>query len=444
MKSFYKNSDIQKGYINLSDELYVIYTQAIEDLENCKNVFDHLLKYRDILEDRREVREDKIRWFDLWWARDKEIFENEKLVTSRRSERNRFAYENLKKYPQSDITIITKKEGTKENLKYLLALLNSFLLDDWYGNNTKLKGEMREYYFTPLSKVPIKKIDFKNEEEVNVHNILGGVYSPIETKRKGYKYDLVSNTWIKDKGLIDHYMEIKKELYELQQSGFIFDPENPAANQKEIKVDLIKLCKAKITKTIKIEYVEDLSFFSMVLGEQKDIDKLSSMEKEEFQKLIKKCEFYFKTHTKDFIIKGVISSNEDSLFPDVTELTKYDFKYIITLKTKENGKIEIEAKDRMRAQELVERISALLKESKFISWNQIKGIPLLNPKLQSFNEEKISFIYESLKPIDKKVENRLGEIFKNNDTKAFSKVKNLNYLQTLMDYYVSWLYNNDN
>lgn len=444
MKPFYKNSDIKRGCIDLSDELYVIYSQEIGDLENCKGISDHLSKFREILEDRREVKEHKIRWFDLWWARDKYIFENEKLVTSRRSERNRFAYENLKKYPQSDITIITKKEGTEENLKYLLALLNSSLLDDWYGNNTKLKGDMREYYYTPLSKVPIKKIDFSNNEETKVHNILGGIYSSTETKKKGYKYDAVSNTWIKEKGLMDYYMEIKSELYKLQRSGFLFDPENGVSSKKDIKTDLFILCDADLTKNMKAERIENISFFESVFSDEKDIGKLSSIEKEEVKKFLKKCEFYFKIRTKDFEIKSVISQSGDSLFPADTELAKNGFKYSIILKTKDNGKIEIEAKDSIRAQELEARIDDLLQKNKYVGWDQIKDIPLLNPQLDSFIEEKKAFILESLKTADKKVENRLKEIFKNEDRKAFSKIKNLNYLQNLMDYYVSWLYNNDN
>lgn len=439
--SFYKNSDIKKAYLSFSRDWYVIYSDIIQNLDNYPQIKSHFEKYRQLLEYRLERYGESYRWFELHRSRSIDIFENEKLVTSRRSKQNRFAYENLKLYPQSDITIITKKEKTEESLKYLVALLNSSLLDNWYGKNTKLKGDMREYYYTPLSRVPIKKINFNNKEEVNVHNILGGVYSPIETKKKGYKYDSVSNTWIKEKGLIDHYMEIKKELYELKQSGFIFDPEALVSSKKEIKVNLIKLCKADITKNIKKEFVVDVSFFESVFGPEKDVEMLSSIEKEEVKKLIKKCEFYFKTRTKDFLIKSVVSQSGDSLFPDETELMKDGFKYSIVLKTKDNGKIEIEAKDNLRAQELVARIEDLLQENKYINWDQMKNIPFLNPKLNAFIEEKTAFIFESLKNANKNVENRLSEIFKNNDTKAFSKIKNLNYLQTLMDLYVDWLYN---
>jgi len=440
IKKFYKNSDIKKGFVDLSSEQFVIYTQDIEKIEKYKNLKNHFDKYKSLLLERREVKNGRIRWFDLWWSRDKQIFENEKLVTSRRSKQNRFAYENLKRYPQSDITIITKKEGTQENLKYLLALLNSSLLNEWYGKNTKLKGDMREFYYTPLSKVPIKKIDFKDKDEKYVHDILGGIYSSTQSEKKSHKFDSISNTWIKSKGLIDYYMEIKKELYELQKNGFIFDPESVITNKNMIKVDFIILCSSEITKHIKKEIVEDISFFETVLGKNKDISELNSIEKETFNRLTNNCEFYFKLASKDFIIKGVTSSNSDSLFPDETELKEYGFNFIIILKTEDNGKLIIEVKDRAKAQELTDRINDLLSKKPRINWGDIKNIPFSNTELEKFVENKKEYIYQALSQVNNKVEKRLKEIFEKNETKAIAKIKNSNYLQTLIDYYVDWLY----
>ena len=65
------------------------------------------------------------------------------------------------------------EKGTKENLKYVFTLLNSEYLNNWYGKNTKMKGNIREFYFTPLSKVPIRKIDFNNPRSV-VNSVMIG------------------------------------------------------------------------------------------------------------------------------------------------------------------------------------------------------------------------------------------------------------------------------
>jgi len=440
IKKFYKNSNIKKGFVDLSDEQFVIYSQDIPNIEDYKNLKKHFNKYKTLLLERREVKNGKIRWFDLWWSRDKQIFENEKLVTSRRSKQNRFAYENLKRYPQSDITIITNKKETQENLKYLLALLNSSLLNKWYGKNTKIKGEMREYYYTPLSKVPIKKINFNDNREKNIHDILGGIYTPTETKKTGYNFDSISNTWIKKKGLIDYYMETKSRLYELQKSGFIFDPESIIESKIMIKVDFIALCSSEITKHIKKDIVENISFFESVLGKNKDIKKLNSYEKETFERLVTESMFYIKSESKDFIIKNILSGNNDSLFPDETDLKEYGFKYLVILKTENNGKLLIEVKDREKAQELTDRINDLLKNKPNLNWSDIKNIPFTNTDLEKFIEEKKEYICKALSPVNNQINKRLFEIFKKNDTKAFAKIKNTNYLQKLIDYYVEMLY----
>jgi len=444
VKPFYKNSDIKKGYVDISENQYVLYSDNIDELNNFPNIKQHLNALKYLLEDRIIRYGETYDWYKLHRARSKEIFENEKLVTSRRSKENRFAYENLKMYPQSDITIITKKVETKESLKYLLVLLNSTLLNSWYGNNTKLKGDMREYYFTPLSKMPIKKIDFDNEQEKEVHTLLGGIYSSTEIKNKSYKFDDVSKTWINEKGLIDFYMHVKNELYELKNSGFLFDPEMNLDSKTEIKVDLIALCKSTITKEIVTQFVEDVSIFESVMGKEKNIDKLNTVEKKEIALLIEKSSFIFKTNTKDFIIKSLTYKNLDSLFPDETDYKEYDFNYVISLKTIDNGSIDVEAKDKNKVKELAYSIENLLGKEKQISWNQIKQIPLTNAVLTSFIETKKQFIYEALKPVDTKVEKRLKEIFEKNDKLSFSKIKNLNYLQSLMDYYVDSLYNKAN
>ena len=112
------------------------------------------------------------------------------------------------------------------------------------------------------------------------------------------------------------------------------------------------------------------------------------IEKEMFEKTINECEFYFRTQRKDFIIKNVISSNSDSLFPDETELKEYGFNFLITLKTEDNGKLVIEAKGRNKAQELVERIKELLNKKPTIDWNDIKNIPFTNSKIEKFIDEK--------------------------------------------------------
>jgi hypothetical protein len=122
----------------------------------------HLERFRPILERRRECRmrhrgdgRPYRRWFELQWPRDEARLGAPSLVTARRAAGNCFAWEPHGWFESSDLTVLTTREGAREDPLYLLALLNSALLDFWYARRSKRKGPLREYYSSPLQRVPI-------------------------------------------------------------------------------------------------------------------------------------------------------------------------------------------------------------------------------------------------------------------------------------------------
>jgi hypothetical protein len=129
-------------------------------------LWGHLQKFKGALERKRECQRfdrdgiPRRHWYELHWPRDERLFAAEKLVTPRRSPRNRFAYGLSGWYENSDLTVLTKKEGVPEGMKYLLGLLNSAVLEYWFAHRGKRKGQQREYYSTPLQQVPIRRIRF--------------------------------------------------------------------------------------------------------------------------------------------------------------------------------------------------------------------------------------------------------------------------------------------
>ena len=182
IKPFYKNSDIDRYHINLEKPReFIILSNFIKDLEEYPNLKTHLEKFQSILTKRSQM-EHCLDWWDLHQVRMKDkrktgrtkklIFDEKKIVTPRRSEGNRFALEDSGCYEQSDITIITMGESIKESVKYIIALLNSVTLDFWFEHKSKPKGGMREYFFTPLSQIPIRRINFDDPQEVEVHHRL--------------------------------------------------------------------------------------------------------------------------------------------------------------------------------------------------------------------------------------------------------------------------------
>ena len=168
-----RNSHIFRYYVEHKD-LYLIYTTNETDLNMYKNVKEYLERFRASLENRFQFKDGTCSWYSLSIPQSRELFDNasEKIFCPYRARRNTFAYDNEMHYGLTDTYIIVPKENCEMNIKYLLALLNSQVLDFWYHHAGKAKGRMNEYFTTPLSKIPIRKIDSSNPEETSIHNEL--------------------------------------------------------------------------------------------------------------------------------------------------------------------------------------------------------------------------------------------------------------------------------
>ncbi len=441
VKPFFKNSHIRRGYVYTGSMYYVLYLNACND-ESCIGGFLLFLnKFRSILKSRREVENDRIRWFDLWWPREQKIFESEKLVTSRRAKENTFAYENMGTYPQSDITLITPKEETRENLKYLLALLNSSFLNHWYGNNTKKKGNIREYYFTPMSKIPVRKIDFDNPDEAKIHDILAGIYTTQPNDDSNYTYDEATRTYIRQKGLTDYFISLKTELYQLLDTGFIFNPETTIDYLSDIKFNETKIASYLFDNRLAdIRFLRDTLLFYPKIVKDPTLYTFNPTERKEAEQLLENCTYFIHSETKDLTIKSVNADRINSLFAEPASVGDYHFEYYFDLITKDNQVIEVASKTREDAEHLIKMIKTMLNKEKTINWESLLSIPVRSHEMLEFIQNKQIFIYEALKPLDDRVRVRLDEIFRNRDEESTGKIKNIHCLQYLVDLYVNYLY----
>ena len=88
-------------------------------------------------------------------------------------------------YPTQDVTALLKKSSTKEDILYVLALLNSKYVFDWLSYKGIRKGDIIEFSEKPLSMIPFRKIDFKNPVEVKLHDTIVSLTNDyINTKNK--------------------------------------------------------------------------------------------------------------------------------------------------------------------------------------------------------------------------------------------------------------------
>lgn len=168
VKKFYKNSDIRKYLCNEIKTENIMYISKNDDIEKYQNIKKHLLKYKTILENKRECKNGRLPWYSLNWYRREEIFENEKIIAPQRSIRNTFAYNNGDWYASADVYYINVKQEKQSSidLKYVLALLNSKIYYIWLYYKGKRKGKMLELYAKPLGEIPIIRLDKQIEQEI--------------------------------------------------------------------------------------------------------------------------------------------------------------------------------------------------------------------------------------------------------------------------------------
>lgn len=165
-----KNGDIEKYYIKESGD-YLIYVDNDTQIESYPNIYAYLKENKTVLSSRNEVKKKMYSWYRLERPRNKTVFDSkEKIVVPYRATKNRFAYDNEQSFNDGgDIRVIVLKD-TSPNIKFVLGLLNSKLINWFYGFIGKPKGKTREYFNEPLGEIPIPQVNFKVIKLMQAHD----------------------------------------------------------------------------------------------------------------------------------------------------------------------------------------------------------------------------------------------------------------------------------
>lgn len=159
IKPFFKNSDIKQFYTSIDTDEVIFYLSNSDVLNSNSKIYQYLLPYKSILQDRIEFKSGNRAWHLLHRAREEQIFTLPKIVAPQRSPINTFAYNEIPWFASADVYFITAPDleinQAKYELKYILALLNSKLYYHWFYHMGKRKGESLELYATPLAETVI-------------------------------------------------------------------------------------------------------------------------------------------------------------------------------------------------------------------------------------------------------------------------------------------------
>jgi hypothetical protein len=171
LKTSINSRDIHRYY--LEDSLkYLIYVDQDTNIKNYPNIYKYLTSHKKELSDRNEVKNGAYPWFRLERPREKFVYNApDKIIVPYRAVENKFAYDNNQGFNDGGGSYaIVIKDNIEISIKYILGILNSTLLNWYYGFIGKPKGTSREYFNEPLSKIPIREIDFSKMSEKANHD----------------------------------------------------------------------------------------------------------------------------------------------------------------------------------------------------------------------------------------------------------------------------------
>ena len=159
-----KNGDIHNYHI-YNNKNHIIYTSDSTNYVNSPNILKYLLQFKTKLSERADARDGKYPWYRFHRPRSEKLFNaSEKLLVPYRAKYNKFGYDNQRRCGSAGDVYAILIKNTQYNLKYLLAILNSKLMNFYYPFIGRKKGEQYEYFIDSLEKIPISKIDNNRQQ----------------------------------------------------------------------------------------------------------------------------------------------------------------------------------------------------------------------------------------------------------------------------------------
>ncbi len=199
LKKWIKNSNISKTNISYKN-LYIIYTNMIENEEEYPNTMKYLQPYKDILINRRECKKGLRKWYELQWGRIQSDFESPKILFPYKSDSNNFCFDKGEYYCSADVYFINELHGDL-SFEYLQNYLNSNIFEFYFKCQAKKVGSnLFEYYPNKLNFMKIYLPDEKLGKniydlgKISIDNFLEKVFN-ISVREKA-----IINKYITKKG----------------------------------------------------------------------------------------------------------------------------------------------------------------------------------------------------------------------------------------------------
>ncbi|MEM6749648.1 MAG: DNA methyltransferase [Planctomycetota bacterium] len=165
------NSDIQRYRINDSGQ-QLLYVEDVENFDDLPApVRAHLQAHEAELKKRAAYQREDCDWWRYTWPLHAEHHARPKLYCPYLAKTNRFALDANRRYLGLTDTTVLFDHDQSEALLYYLGLLNARALTFRFRYIGKLKsGGILEYFWNSVSRLPIRRIDFSDPDDVARHD----------------------------------------------------------------------------------------------------------------------------------------------------------------------------------------------------------------------------------------------------------------------------------
>ena len=193
----YKANTLDKFY-PVREPVPYIYVNDVESEDELKRGYPHfynrLLQFKEELLKRYNYGR-HIPWWHWVFPRNKRLFEEheEKIFVPSKERYDirgyfRFAYVSGLYYATQDVTVISPKPAFREGVKYLLALLNSEVYQEYIKYKGFTRGGVYDFSERPIARIPVILIDWNDAKERRLYEEIVALVDEIVRRRSWREY----------------------------------------------------------------------------------------------------------------------------------------------------------------------------------------------------------------------------------------------------------------
>lgn len=150
---------------NATHQILYLTGNTAPTLDGCPRLRDHLVRFRLILDRRRETRNGSIAWWQLHWPRVESLFTEPRVLSVQMGRRPQFVYAVRPTFVGFSVNLVHAKPRCSLQLPTLTGLLNSATAARWFERYAKKRGANLEINVGVLKRFPLPRIGEPELEE---------------------------------------------------------------------------------------------------------------------------------------------------------------------------------------------------------------------------------------------------------------------------------------